>query len=130
YDGLALVWDVTGLLRQGRLPALRPTRRELEGLWDRLAVEDAGRGHEAIWRLVAAGGPAVDSLRERLRPVQAADARRLARLVADPGNGSFRSREDAKAALERRGGAAPPAPRKPAEGRPALDVRRPLEPVL
>src|SRR5262249_7170424 len=130
YDGLALVWDVTGLLRQGGLPALRAARGELEGLWGRLAAEDASRGHEGVWRLVAAGGPGVDCVRERLRPVPPGDTRRFARLIADLDNGSFRTREEATAALERLGEAAAPALRQALAGRPSLEVRWRLERIL
>ncbi len=130
FDGLAMVWDVTGLLRDGRLPALRPTRPELEELWARLPTDNARRGHETVWTLVAAGRGAVDFLRQRLPPVPAADPRRLARLLADLDSASFRAREDATAALARLGEAVAPALREVLQGTPSPEVRRRLERVL
>src|SRR5262249_7028764 len=53
-DKTVLIWDVTGQLREGRLPALSLRQDQLECLWKALAGPDGIRAYRAIWTLAAA----------------------------------------------------------------------------
>jgi RNA polymerase sigma factor (sigma-70 family) len=127
-DTTALVWDVTGLMRDGRLPALRLRAEALAGSWDDLAGEDAAKAHRAAWTLVAAD--AVPLLRERLRPVAPAPAARTARLLADLDSDAFEVRDKARRELAELGEAAASALREELAGKPTPEVRRQVEGLL
>jgi WD40 repeat protein len=120
WDASILLWDVTGLKDAPRLPL---TRKELETLWEHLAVEDAPRAHAAIWKLATAPGQAVPFLAGRLRPVPAADPRRLARLIGDLDSPRFAVRESATAELGTLGEAAGPSLQKALGSGPSLEAR-------
>jgi RNA polymerase sigma factor (sigma-70 family) len=130
YDALALVWDVTGLLPKGR-PAQTPlARKDLEELWQDLAGEDASRAQHAVWMLTKAPGQAGTFLGERLRPLPATDARRLARLMADLDSDEFARREEATAELEQLEEGAESALRAALKEQPSPEVRRRAEQLL
>jgi WD40 repeat protein len=67
---------------------------DLEQLWNDLASPDAGRGHEVVWTLAAAGDEAVTFLKEHVRPVPAAGDR-IRRLIADLDHEDFAVRKRA-----------------------------------
>src|SRR5262249_34560139 len=69
----ALVWDI----------GTDVSPAELEKLWADLAGKDAAKAYRSILRLVAAPRRVVPYLRNHLRPVEPADASRVARLIAD-----------------------------------------------
>jgi RNA polymerase sigma factor (sigma-70 family) len=129
-DTTGLLWDVTGLLRDGRLPAVRLQPAELEACWSDLAGDDAGRAQRAVWTLTAAAEQAVPLLTERLPPVRAADPAECARLVRDLDSDQFETREKATAALEKLGEPARPALRKALEASPTAEARNRLEKLL
>jgi RNA polymerase sigma factor (sigma-70 family) len=129
-DTLVLVWDVTGLLDQGKLVDRRLAGKELEGLWEQLASEDAVLAHRALWRLALAPAQAVPLLKARLRVDSTATARQIDRLIGDLDSDEFTIRERASAELEKIGHQAGPALRKALEGQPGLEVRRRVERLL
>jgi RNA polymerase sigma factor (sigma-70 family) len=121
-DSTALVWDMT------RFTA-RPQPAELaadqaEALWNDLASDDAARAYRAVLALAAAPKTAVALLGERLKPVAPADARRVAKLIADLDSDSFEVREKAAAELAPIAEQASDALRKSLEGSPSAEVRR------
>jgi RNA polymerase sigma factor (sigma-70 family) len=122
WDTVILVWDVTGLGKTDRRPATPLVRKELEELWGHLAGADVPRAYRAVWRLGSAPGQAVAFLRDRLPPVPAADARRIARLVSDLDSEQFAVREAATTDLEKLGTAAELSLRKVFASRPSLEV--------
>ena len=69
----AVVWDMTGRLKNGRLPALALTQAELESLWQVLGSNDHWAAHQAAWTLAAGGEAAVAFIVERLRPATISD---------------------------------------------------------
>src|SRR5262249_11995302 len=77
-DRTALVWDLTEGARGEQMSAA-----ELHQRWDALAGDDTVKAHQALRALVAMPRQAVGLLRERLRPVSAADPERLTRLIRD-----------------------------------------------
>ena len=93
-DVTCLVWDL------GALPGSRETPPALEALWIRLASGDAREAFLAAQALAGGGGRAAAFLGERLVPVDTADPRLLAGLVAGLDDPSFAAREKASDALE------------------------------
>ncbi len=98
WDGVVLVWDVTG---QAPGRPKRPGKGELEALWEQLGGE-AGPAYRAVWRLALAPEQAVPFLAGKLRPAPAIDAGRLARLVRGLDADRFDDREAASAERRRR----------------------------
>src|SRR5262249_26028963 len=130
WDGTVLVWDVTGMLKNGRLPSVALKPDELEPLWQELMDEDARNAHEAVWRLAAAGPQAVPFLRERLHPVPAADLKRVARLIADLDHDSFAVRDRATEELAGPGEGGQEPLRQGLAGRPSVEARVRLQRLL
>src|SRR5262249_49917244 len=90
-DGSALLWDLTGRVKDGRLTAPALTPAELDSLWTDLAA-DAAKAHAALWKLVAAPEQALPFLRERLPVAVGPDAKRLAKLLAELNDDDFATR--------------------------------------
>jgi RNA polymerase sigma factor (sigma-70 family) len=128
-DTTALVWDVGDLPRHGRR-AVHLSDRQLQELWDDLGGPDAARAGRAVWALAAGAGRATDFLGKHLRPVAAADPRRVARLAADLDSERFGVRQKATRELEALGESAAPALHKALAGPLPLEARRRVEQVL
>jgi RNA polymerase sigma factor (sigma-70 family) len=127
-DTQVLVWDVTGRLRDGRLQEERLRPDQLESDWADLAGEDARRARVAMWEL-AASPQALPLLKERLRPVMAAEPERTARLLRDLDAAAFEVRQRATVELEKLGESARPALEKALTAAPA-EARRRIEALL
>ena len=113
----------------GSKAELRPPR-ELESLWADLGTDDPAKAHRAITALVAMPAQTVPFLQQRLRPVPAADPRRLTRLIADLDSSRFSVRQKAAQELEWLGEPAGPSLRQALQGRPSSEVRRRIEQIL
>jgi hypothetical protein len=122
--------DLTGGFQRGERQRLTLGPKELETLWADLAGADAARAYRAICTLAAAPQQTISFLGKRLRPLEPADARLVARLIADLDNDDFGIRERASAGLEKLGWAAAPALRKATDGARSLEVRRRVEALL
>jgi WD40 repeat protein len=129
-DTTALLWDLTAPVGDGGGRARAFSPQELKAVWASLAEQDAAKAYDAICALTASPEHAVPFLREHLRPVVSADAKQLARLVADLSSAQFGVRDKATQELEELGELANPALRKALEGQPALEVRRRVERLL
>src|SRR5262249_13723646 len=129
-DTTALLWDATGLVRAGVPAPVNLSARQWAERWADLAGADAGKAYEAGWALAAAPGQAEVLLGERLRPVPAVDAGRIARLITDLNSERFAVREQATRGLEELGELADPALRKALERRPPLEARRRIEQLI
>jgi RNA polymerase sigma factor (sigma-70 family) len=106
--------------------------KELEALWDGLTSADAAAAYRAVRDLADSRG-AVPFLHKRLRAApeaDAADGKRLARLVADLDNDEFAVREKATEELAKLGAAAAPALRKALDGKPSQEMRTRIEHLL
>ena len=125
-DATVLIWDLAGAT--DKRPAA-PTADDKDAPWRDLADADAGRADLAMRALVA-GGRAVPTLRERMHPVDAAEAKRAARLLADLDAEDFETREKATIDLEKVVDEFEPLLRRALEGEPAAEVRQRAERVL
>jgi WD40 repeat protein len=129
-DTTALVWDVTALMRQGRLPTVRLSPEQLNSLWHDLAGDDACRAYQAVWKLTAAGEQSVTFLKGKLRPAAAADTRRIARLLGDLDSNRFTIRQKAADTLEQIGDLATPQLLDVLAKGPTAEVRRQVQLLL
>jgi RNA polymerase sigma factor (sigma-70 family) len=128
-DSTILVRDLTGRLKNGRLPHARFTPKELDWLWTDLGAE-AAKAYPAVWALTAAPDQAVPLLRERLRPARRPDPQRLARLIADLDSDQFSVRDKAARQLDGLGEMAGPALRDALAGHASPELRRRAEVLL
>jgi WD40 repeat protein len=127
-DTTALVWDLSRLANKKPPPA-ELTARELDALWEKLAG-NARDGYQAIGKLAAVPGPAVDLLRRKLQPARPADARVVARLLGELDSNEFAVRRRAAEELEKLADLAEPAMRQALANKPSPEVRKLLEKIL
>jgi RNA polymerase sigma factor (sigma-70 family) len=126
-DTTALVWDLTGRLG-ARSTTLSP--EALDGCWKALAESDAAQGYSAVRQMTADPAHSIPFLRAHLRPVESADEKRLAKLIADLDSDEFAVREKAATELGKLGETAAAACRKALAGQPSAEVRRVLGRLL
>jgi RNA polymerase sigma factor (sigma-70 family) len=122
-DATALIWDVSGLVKEGRRRGSL-TQRDWEELWSNLGSADAAKAYRAILKLESDRDQSVPLLAERLLLKPAADARRIAPLLAQVDSQSFQERERATKELREIGWAAEPALKKALDVEPSVEVRR------
>jgi WD40 repeat protein len=125
-DAQVLVWDLTGRMPDGRWRTERQAPGQLAAAWEALAGADGRAASAALWQLAADPEGTVALLRQRLRPVYAADGAKLAELVGELSSERFTVRERADKELARLGEVAEPVLRKALEGQPAEELRRRL----
>jgi WD40 repeat protein len=129
-DAPCLIWDVTGHSPAGRLTAETLSPARLEECWAVLHGNDARAAYLALWTLVAASRQSVPFLVGKLRPVEALEPIRLARLVAGLDADVFADREQAEADLAKLGEKVEPVLRKLSKESPSAEVRRRSEGLL
>jgi WD40 repeat protein len=129
-DCAILIWDLTGLLQAGRLPAVPLQGPELVRLWDDLADADPATAYRALWSMTAGEKQAVPFLKRRLRPIEPVDLGRLDKLIKDLDSDQFALREQATQELRRAAELAAPRLRETIERRPSLEVRVRAERLL
>lgn len=126
-DTSILAWEVTGLGKDGNLPALAMAPVELLTAWTELASEDTPRGHRILWRLAAAAADSVPFLGNQLYLV---DPKNIDQLFADLNNDKYEVRTKATQELAKYGmwmkGRLDEAMKTP----PSEEVRRRVEQLL
>jgi len=128
-DASALIWDATGQ-RSRRKPAAILKPAYLDHLWTVLAETDAVLAFNAICALRASPVEAVPFLAKHLKPVPAADAKRVAEAIRNLGSPKFTLREKARKELEDLGEAAEPALLQALAEKGSLEARRRVEQLL
>jgi WD40 repeat protein len=128
-DTTAVVWNLDHLPRLDLTRDAPMPGGDLEALWADLAKPDPVAAATATRKLLTERTQAVALLKDRLRPVPAADEARVAKLIADLG-GSFDARRKAAAELEQLGGLAAEPLRAALATNPALDLKQRLEKLL
>jgi RNA polymerase sigma factor (sigma-70 family) len=113
-------------------PARLRTDKEVEAAWSDLAGADPIKARRSVWALARSPREALSVLDKSLTPPAppAADAKKLARLIADLDDDRFDVRESATKELEKLGKAAEPALRGALKGQPSAEARRRLEALL
>jgi RNA polymerase sigma factor (sigma-70 family) len=126
-DSTLLVWDVAATRKAGKpggLEAVDPAQA-----WFDLGA-DAPKAFAARAALAESPEKTVSLLKERMKPVQAVDVRRLRRLLADLDSDRFAVREEARKGLEEMGELAVEAMRQTLADKPTLEVRQRIEALL
>jgi WD40 repeat protein len=127
-DTTALVWDLTG--RASRKLRDRLDAKALAAVWADLAGADAAKAYRAVQDLAAAPRDAVSFLHKRLEAVAPAEAKQVARLIAELDSDEPDVRKRAAAALEAFGELAGPAMREASQRAPSAEVARQLKRLL
>jgi hypothetical protein len=125
-DGTALVWDTTDLKPEVKAA---PDPIDADAAWASLIGADAAKAYRTMARL-GESPAAVGLLRERLKPADAPDAKRIAQLIAQLDHDDFAVREQATKDLESLGQQAEDALRKAAGASPSAEAARRLAGLL
>ncbi len=129
YDTTVLLWDATRF--KNKPPAevqLRP--EQFESLWADLGGTDAVKAYHAIRTMAASPKASVAFLKQHLHAVAPADAKLVARLIADLDSDQFASRNKAMQELEKLGDRAATELRKALDRSPTLEAKRRIEQLL
>lgn len=129
-DSTILIWDVNSSRWHGKLFAPTLGAGELETLWTDLRGVDGRKVHTAIWSLAAGGKPALELLKDRLKPTAEVDAKRIRQLIADLASERFTARDAASRELIAVGAQAEKLLRASLEGASSVEFRRRVESVL
>jgi RNA polymerase sigma factor (sigma-70 family) len=129
-DSSILLWDFTGRIRNGRLQSAKWRPRQLEQRWIDLASTAGPQAVQALWDLVAAPEQAVALLRQRIKPVEPADAQRVEQLIRDLDSDDFQTRSKATQELEKIVDGAAPMLREKLAEKPSLEMRQRIKQVL
>ena len=103
---------------------------ELQQLWTDLGSEDARLAHLTMCSLLSDPRQAVQLLGQRLRPISAMDAQRLAKVFNDLDHDRFPVREKATNELAKLGELAEPFLRQTLEAPRSLEVQRRVQVLL
>jgi hypothetical protein len=125
--GPVLLWDVRGELRSAKAP---PVDAALEGAWDALAGDDAGRAYRAVRLLAQAPKQALPFLKRKLEAAPTPKPDQIAALVEQLDSPAFAERQRAEAELRRLVEWAAPALRRAATESKSAEVQQRAERVL
>jgi RNA polymerase sigma factor (sigma-70 family) len=126
-DTTAIVWDLTGRIN---LKPAAPTAADVDAWWAALAGDDVEAAYEAIRRLAAGPNEAIPFLASKLKPTASADAKAVARLIAELDSDRFSERDRASRELEKLGDSATALCRAAAARDVTPETRRRLEALL
>jgi hypothetical protein len=126
-DGTALVWDTAAVKPEAKAAA---EKVEAEAAWAGLGDDSPATAFETMGRLGAAPEVAVKLLRERLKPANATDAKRIDTLIAQLNDDEFEKRENASKELAKLGPQAGQALRKAAKDPASAEVARRVAELL
>jgi RNA polymerase sigma factor (sigma-70 family) len=129
-DSTALVWDLTERFRDGQFRQRHLTPEQLKRCWNDLANRDAALAYRAIVALTGSPVESVAFLKARVSPVEIADPKRVAPLLAALDSSQFAERDRAMEELVKLGLGAEPSLRKALAEKPSLEVRQRIEQVL
>ena len=127
-DTTGVVWDADPLLR--RLPRAVNAAADMPAAWAKLGGDDAMAAWQAQAAMLNAPDQALAILKEALKPAAAADEAQIQRWLAELEDERFAVREQAAAALEKRGSVAEPFLQKALKAGPPLETRQRLEQLL
>lgn len=125
-NGTILVWKVP---EDDSVPVVR-NAGEAESLWQALGDSDAANANRALAGLAAAPAQALPFFKERLHPIDKQLDERLARLIAELDDDSFKVREQATRELASIGAEAADALRQALSNYPSAEVKRRIEDLL
>jgi WD40 repeat protein len=127
-DTTVLVWDLSRQHVVG--PSGRLASDELNALWADLASDNARAAYQAIWGLAGDPERSVPFLKQRVRPIPLADAKRSAALIADLDSEQFAIRNRAAKQLAALEESAEPFLRQALKASSSAEAGRRLERLL
>ncbi len=125
-DGTALVWDARAI----KAEKATADKLDADAVWAGLGNDSSAKAFDAMGKLGQAPDAAVRLLRERLKPADAADAKRTEALVAQLNDDDFDKRENASKELANLGAQAEAALHKAAKDPPSAEVARRVAELL
>jgi RNA polymerase sigma factor (sigma-70 family) len=128
-DTTVLLWDATRF-KPSRPAEVKRNPEQLESLWADLDCEDAVKAYYAIRTLAAAPKSSVAFLKQRLQPVNPAEAKQAAGLIDDLDSDQFAVREKAMQQLAKLGDRAATELHKALTGKASPEVKRRIEQLL
>jgi RNA polymerase sigma factor (sigma-70 family) len=126
-DQIALVWDLTGMSPDGKMPSAELTPKQLEEFWTLLGRDDA---RYAVWALASGSERTTKFLGEHLQPVSPGDEKKVGQWIRDLDDEHFDVRENASKELGRLDWGAEPALQKALKNPPSEEARRRIEELL
>lgn len=126
-DTTVLVWDVPGYGPTGTPPADSYPASRLEELWQQLAAEEAAKGYQSLWTLMAGGKDTVGFLNKRVFLV---DRNEVETQLKHLNSNKFTVREKATIALSGYGQWIKGRLAEAAKTPPSLEVKLRLEALL
>lgn len=127
-DATGLIWDING--QHAKQNANPVSDEMLEKYWADLGSDDAQRGQVAVGALAAHWPQARALCQKQFRPISAADAKVLERLLAQLDDDSFKERAAGERALEQLGYSAEIALRQTLQKSPSIEARGRIEKLL
>lgn len=128
-DTTALVWKMDDV-KPEPVVAVDVDEARVEALWKDLAGDDAKKAYEAVRTLGLGNGPVLPALRDRVKPVLAPDAKKVAQLIADLDSNMFAVRQKSTEELERLGELVEPDLKRVLEGQPTLEMKMRVDKLL
>jgi HEAT repeat protein len=125
-----LVWDVADRFGKYRPRPAADEATKVNLLWDALRSRDAGRGTDAVWKLVAQTEQAVPYLAKQLSPREAPAPDQIRKWMRELESDRFSVREQAHAELAKLEEIAEPYLKKALAEDPSLELRRRAEQML
>jgi WD40 repeat protein len=130
YDGTVLVWDLTPSKKPANwMRSKKLERNDLESLWADL-VGDAKTAQPCVHLLAATPDQSIPFLAQKVRPVEAVDARYLDQLVAELEGAEFAGREIASRTIATLGDQVELALRRALSRKTSNETRKLLETML
>jgi RNA polymerase sigma factor (sigma-70 family) len=129
-DSTILLWDLSFVGGHYKSLLTKADARQVAAWWEDLASSDAGKAHQAMGRLVAAGDSATALIRTKLPAAVEIAEERVSGLIADLDHESFVRREKASKELEKLLPQVRPALENALSATPSLEVRRRIKSLL
>lgn len=127
-DCTAFVWDVNKVLEKAKFSTKELASDALDGLWADLAKAD--KAHGAIGAFSGDPAKTVPFFKDRLKPVEQADLKKVAQLIKDLDDDKFETREKASEDLETMGSSIENELRKSLTNVPTPEVKKRVEQLL
>lgn len=87
-DSTVLQWDVPGLAGRGKLPSVNMNVDDFNSVWTLLTSEETPRGHETMWRCIAAGKEVIAHMTKE-KKYYLLDPERVKKLFKDLDSSNF-----------------------------------------
>jgi WD40 repeat protein len=130
-DTTALLWDLTGRIKNGTFQTTSLSTQDFQKHWDDLGASDPSKARPALWALVAAGDQSVELLQSRLHSATSSTPPEgIARLVLELNSPDYPVRAKASAELIKQAELAEPALLEAQKKHPTLELRRRIDDLL